>query len=69
MSQQITVSVEEQARRRKIMYEALVNARLEGLEPAPIFFEYVERFVHGEMTLAEVIADYTKRVTAMAQTQ
>jgi len=69
MSQSTIVSLAEQARRRKIMQDALANARLEGLEPDPRFFEYTERFVHGEMTLAEVIADYTAYLTALVQAE
>ena len=58
------LSPQEQVCRRKAMRDALTNARLEGLEPDPIFFEYVERYVHGDLTLAEILADYTARVTA-----
>jgi hypothetical protein len=64
MSQQIIVLVEEQERRRKAIHEALINTRLEGLEPDPIFFEYAERYVRGEITVAEAVADYLARVKA-----
>jgi len=69
MSQQITVPVEEQARRRKIMYDALVQVRLEGLEPDPIVFEYIERYARGEMTLADALAEYTAHLNAQVQAQ
>jgi len=52
------VSIEEQERRRKAVHEALINTRLENLEPDPVFFEYAERYVRGEMTVAEAVADY-----------
>ena len=64
MRQAPTLSAEEQARRRQAVDDALVNTRLEGLEPDPIFFVYVERYVHGEITLTEAIADYTARLAA-----
>jgi|GEM_PF-2787593 len=67
MSQQITVSVEEQARRRKIMHDVLVQVRLEGLEPDPIIFDYVERYVRGDISLAAAIADYAASLTTTAQ--
>ena len=57
------MSSEEQARRREAMRNALVQVRLEGLEPDPIFFEYAERYSRGELTIAEALADYTERVT------
>jgi len=65
MSQQITIPVEEQERRRKAVQDALVNTRLEGLEPDPIYFEYAERYVRGEITIAEAVADYLARVKAV----
>jgi len=67
MSQQITVSVEEQAHRRKIMHDALVQIRLEGLEPDPIIFDYIERYVRGDISLAAAIADYAASLTTTAQ--
>jgi hypothetical protein len=57
-------SREEQECRRQAMRDALTNARLEGLEPDPIFFEYVERYVRGAMTLEEILADYRERINA-----
>ena len=57
------MSPEEQARRHEAMRNALVQVRLEGLEPDPIFFEYAERCSRGELTIAEALADYTERVT------
>ena len=57
------MSPEEQAQRREAMRNALVQVRLEGLEPDPIFFEYAERYSRGELTIAEALADYTERVT------
>lgn len=57
------MSPEEQARRHEAMRNALVQVRLEGLEPDPIFFEYAERYSRGELTIAEALADYTERVT------
>jgi hypothetical protein len=67
MRQAPTLSAEEQARRRQAMNDALVNVRLEGLEPDPIFFVYVDRYVRGEITLTDAIADYTARLTAIVQ--
>lgn len=58
------LSREEQEGRHKAMRDALTNARLEGLEPDPIFFEYVERYVRGEMSLAGILAGYRARLTA-----
>lgn len=69
MSQSTTVSLEEQVRRRKIMREALAHVRLEGLEPDPIVFTYIERYARGEMTLADAIADYTTHLDALVQAQ
>ena len=51
----------EQERRRKAICEALVNTRLENLEPDPIFFEYAERYARGEITIAEAVADFLAR--------
>ncbi len=55
-------SPEEQARRRKIIEDALVQVRLDGIEPDPIFFEYAEHYVRGEITIEEAIADYSARL-------
>ena len=57
--------IEEQARRCHVMSEALAQVRLEGLEPNPVFFTYVERYSRGEITLAEALADYAERVRAL----
>lgn len=65
-AEQATLSMEEQERRRQVMRAALTQVRLEGLEPDPIFFEYADRYSRGEMTLAEAIADYTRRVGSVA---
>jgi hypothetical protein len=62
-TEQATVSAEEQARRREAMRNALVQVRLEGMEPDPIFFEYAERYARGELTLEEAVADYIARIT------
>ena len=59
----MNLSAQEEASRRKAMREALINAQLEGLEPDPLFFVYVERYAHGDMTLAEILADYSARLT------
>lgn len=69
MSQSTTVSLEEQVRRRTIMQEALAQVRLEGLEPDPIVFTYIERYARGEMTLAEAIAEYSTHLNALVQAQ
>jgi hypothetical protein len=58
------LSEEEQTFRRKAVQDALTNTRLSGLEPDPIFFDYAERYVRGDMTIKEIIADYKARVTA-----
>ncbi len=47
MNHTTTLSPEEQGRRRKIMQDALAQVRLEGLEPEPIVFTYIERYVVG----------------------
>ena len=60
---------EEQTCRRKAMRDALTNARLEGLEPDPIFFEYVGRYVQGDLSLTKILADYTARLTSTARAQ
>ncbi len=69
MSQSTIVSPEEQARRRKIMQEALAQVRMEGLEPDPIIFTYIERYARGEMTLADAITEYTAHLNALVQAQ
>jgi hypothetical protein len=51
-------------RRRQVMAEALAQVRLEGLEPDPIFFTYVERYSRGEITLAEALAEYANQPPA-----
>jgi hypothetical protein len=58
---------EEQSRRRKIMEEALAQVRLEGLEPDPIVFTYIERYVRGEMTLADMRDEYTTHLNTLVQ--
>jgi hypothetical protein len=63
----MAISPEEAACRRRDMQDALTNARLEGLEPDPIFFEYADRYVQGEISLAEAVADYIARLTTTAQ--
>ena len=67
MSKILPLSREEQARRRKIMQDALVQVRLENLELDPIIFEYIERYARGEMTLADAIAEYTAHLNAQVQ--
>lgn len=61
------LEITEQTNRRKAVEDAVTNARLEGLEPDPIFFEYAERYIRGEISLAEVLADYKARLAAVAQ--
>jgi hypothetical protein len=63
-----TLSVEEQARRRTDMRDALAQVRLEGLEPDPIVFTYIERYVHGEMTLANALVFYTDHLSTILRT-
>ncbi len=65
MRHTLPLSLAEQELRRKAVHDALVNTRLEGLEPDPIFFEYTDRYVRGEITLAEAISDYLARVKAV----
>ena len=52
------VSAREQERRREALRDALAQVRLEGLEPHPAFFDYAERYVRGEITLDEAIANF-----------
>jgi len=56
----------EQERRRQALRDALAQVRLEGMEPDPAFFAYGERYVHGEITLDEAIAEYLAHVAASA---
>ncbi|MEO7003324.1 MAG: antitoxin VbhA family protein [Ktedonobacterales bacterium] len=62
-NQRTALPAEEQERRRQTMCDALVQVRLEGLEPDPVFFDYAERYSKGEITLAEALADFTHRIT------
>lgn len=57
-----TLPVDEQERRRLAMRRALAHVRMEGLEPDPIYAEYVDRYCAGEITLEDAIADYLRRV-------
>ncbi|HLY31423.1 MAG TPA: antitoxin VbhA family protein [Ktedonobacterales bacterium] len=65
MNHSTTLSPEEQTRRRTVMREALAQVRLEGLEPDPIVFTYIERYARGEMTLADAIATYTAHLNTI----
>lgn len=56
-----TLSVEEQERRRSAMRRALAQVRLEGLEPDPAVFDYIERYVQGEITVDEAVAAMIQR--------
>ena len=47
-------AVTEQEERRRALNHAVAAVRLEGLEPVPEFFTIAERYVAGEMTLAEM---------------
>ncbi len=67
MSQPTPLPPEEQTRRRKIMQEALAQVRLEGLEPDPFVFPYIERYVRGEITLADVRAAYNTHLNALVK--
>lgn len=58
----MTLSQPEQEHRTKAMEDALANVRLAGLEPDPIIFTSIERYVRGDMTLTEAIADYSARL-------
>jgi hypothetical protein len=61
-TEQTALPTEEQRRRRDAILQALAQVRLEGLEPDAAFFEYAERYVQGEITLAEAVADYVSRM-------
>lgn len=65
MRQAPPLSAEEQARRRQAVDDALVNTRLEGLEPDPIALIYTERYVRGEITIDEAIAEYLAQIKAV----
>jgi antitoxin VbhA-like protein len=56
-----TLSTEEQNRRRLAMRRALAQVRLEGLEPDPAVFEYVDRYICGEITIEEAVAAMIQR--------
>lgn len=58
---QTALSTEEQDRRRLAMRRALAQVRLEGLEPDPAVFEYVERYICGEITIEEAVAAMIQR--------
>ncbi|HST88262.1 MAG TPA: antitoxin VbhA family protein [Ktedonobacterales bacterium] len=51
-----TLSTEGQDRRRLAMQRALAQVRLEGLEPDPAVFAYVERYIRGEITVEDAVA-------------
>jgi hypothetical protein len=59
------LSPEEETQRRKAIQDALIQERLEGLEPDPVFFDYADRYARGEITVAEAIADYLARIKAI----
>jgi Antitoxin VbhA len=59
------LSPEEEAQRRQAIQEALIQERLEGLEPDPVFFDYADRYARGEITIAEAIADYLAHIKAV----
>ena len=65
-AEQATLSAEEQERRRLAMRQALAHVRMEGLEPDPIVFDYIERYVRGEITTDEAVADLVKRFSTHA---
>jgi len=62
MSQTLPLTLQEQEVRRKAVQEALVNTRLEGLEPHPIFFELVEQYIRGEITIEQALTALQKVV-------
>lgn len=65
----ITLSAEEQQRRREVLQRALAQVRLEGLEPDPAFFEYAGRYCHGEITLDEAVTDFARKVSKLTRTR
>ncbi len=64
-----TISAEEEQRRRELLERALAQVRLEGLEPDPAFFEYAERYCHGEITLDDAIADFVRKISRLTSTR
>jgi hypothetical protein len=65
----IALSAEEQQRRREVLQRALAQVRLEGLEPDPAFFEYAERYCHGEITLDDAISDFVQKISRLTSTR
>ncbi len=63
-TEQTALSVKEQQRRREAIIQAVAQVRLEGPEPDAVFFTYAERYIQGEITLAEAVADYVSHMQA-----
>lgn len=56
------LSMEAQDRRRLAMRRALAQVRLEGLEPDPAVFEYVDRYICGEITIEYAVTAMIQRL-------
>ena len=59
------LSEAEQAQRRLAIEYALVQVRLEKLEPHPAAFALAERYIHGEITIDEALAALAKQVSSL----
>ena len=50
------LSPEEQQRRRAAIEQGTTQVRLEGLALPAYYWDYAERYIHGELTLDEMRA-------------
>ena len=57
-----TITQKEQDERRETMLSALGSQRLEGLEPDEHVIADSEKWVRGEMEIAEVLNNFLERV-------
>lgn len=60
----VELPLEEQQRRREVMRAALAQVLLEGMHPDAAYYDYVERYSRGELTLDEAIADFREKLSA-----
>lgn len=56
------IAEQEQAARRAVVQNALASQRMEGLEPEHQVLEDAQKWVRGEKSISQAIADFKTRL-------
>ena len=56
------IAEHEQTARRAVVESALASQRMEGLEPEPQVLEDAQKWVRGEISISQAIADFKARI-------